>query len=172
MGYMELIRKSKAHLAGKQADISTADVFSSGALWMHEQLNGLSGEEKTFNAGINYTFYGLLKYGLSLAAFSIAAILLFRLNVFLVPAAAIVFYLFEVQFLFLFPLLIDGVENPILVSIQQTWKTGVIRALITVMPVAAFMLIGLLRLKDPFRNWYIGCMAILIWYHDEVRNRV
>ncbi len=176
MNYKTLLLQSQEHLRGYPVYIKhqiSYNVFSLGAKWMFDRLNEVDPYKKgVFDPSVNFGFYGLLKYGICIASFFISAFLLFRVNIFLSPLGIIVFYFFEVQFLFLFPLLIDKVENPIWTSIEQTYKIGIIKALVTVIPIAFFMLIGLFDFKAPFRNWHIGSLAIIIWYKNEVRNRV
>jgi len=89
-----------------------------------------------------------------------------------IPLSIVVFYLFEIQFLFLFPLLIDNSKEPVRRGIREVFKIGIIRCLFTVIPIAFFMLLGLFHKRQRYRNWYIGCLAILIWYNDEVRTRI
>jgi len=139
---------------------------------MHFQLNLLRKQKKTFDASVPFTLYGLLKYFLCLSAFTLSFVLLLRISVFLTPLSVIIFYLAEVQLLFLFPLLIDGVNAPLLSSVKQTAKLGTVSALLIVMPIAFYMLTGLLNLRDPFRNWHIGSLAILILYLDETGDRI
>ncbi len=174
MKYRKLIAESKALWNNNPEYIKDAisfQVFNIGARWMFEQLNE-DDSKKSFNDVLNYFTYGILKYGISLLAFCISFYLLFKINLLLTPLAIIIFYLFEVHFLFLFPLLIDDVKNPIITSIQQTYRTGLFTTLTTVIPIGFYMMIGLLNLKNPFRNWHIGCLAIIIWYKNEVRNRI
>ena len=147
------------------------NVFDSGAKWMFEKLNE-NNLEGRFNDSTNYLTYGVFKYGICFCAFIISFLLFSRINFLLIPLSVLVFYLFEIHFLFLFPLLIDNVQNPVWTSIKQTYKIGIITALVTVIPIGFFMVAGLLKFSDPFRNWYVGCLAILIWYQNEIRDRV
>jgi hypothetical protein len=176
MNYRELISQSNAWLQSHPSRMEReirADLFGSGARWMFNRLNEFGGSRQAeFNLSINFGFYGFLKYSISLSVFFISAILLFRLNIFLLPLSIFVFYLCEIHFLFLFPLLIDNVKNPLQTSIRQSYKTGILKTLFTVMPIGFYMVAGLFRPHDPLRNWYVGCMAIIIWYQHEVRNRV
>ncbi|HEY0030629.1 MAG TPA: hypothetical protein VGC65_07720 [Bacteroidia bacterium] len=175
MNYKTLLHKSKVQWEknpGNPIEEVSGKLFSSGAKWMYDQLNAQKHNEKEFNIAINYTFYGLLKYGICLTAFFISAMFFLNWNVYLLPFSIIVFYFFEVQFLFLFPLLIDNVKHPLLTSIRQTYKTGIIRSMANVIPIACYMLIGLFNLHNPLRNWHIGSLAIIIWYQHEIRNRL
>ncbi|TVT42597.1 hypothetical protein FNT36_00420 [Hymenobacter setariae] len=90
----------------------------------------------------------------------------------LLPLAGLAFYVVEVHFLFLFPLLLDRVAHPLRTSIWATYQVGFMRALTWTLAIAAFMLAGLLNRRQPWRNWHIGCLALIHWYHHEVRPRV
>ena len=172
MKFRSLLRHSKAQLeaAGSFTPVSFSPaVFSAGAQWMYGQLPA---QQKGFNKAVSYTFYGLFKYGISLFAFGLAGAGLFKINPILLPLAVFAFYLVEVHFLFLFPLLLDGVAHPVWESIRQTYRIGLLTALRTLIPIGFYMLAGLVRFKSPLRNWHTGCGAILIWYQHEVRNRV
>jgi hypothetical protein len=170
-----LLQQSKAHLDQHPCYITDAvsfDVFTKGAGWMHEQMNTLRHSATDFNTAINYQGYGFLKYSICIALWFITVIALYSINVFLIPVSVLVFYFAEVHFLFLFPLLIDGVKNPVLESIKQTYRIGIFNAVATVFPIGCFMIVGLFNKKTPLRNWHTGSMAIIIWYQNEVRNRV
>jgi len=176
MKYRELITRSRASLGSTlptfRESVSAAG-FGKGAKWMFEKLNGDHiTAAKQFNGSINYSAYGFLKYGISLFVMLGSALLLAKFNVLLVPLSVVFFYIAEVHFLFLFPVLMDDLDNPILTSIKKTYSAGFLTALFTVIPIGIFMMWGLLNFKDPFRNWYVGCLAIVIWYKDEVRNRI
>jgi hypothetical protein len=176
MKFQYLISQSKANLQlnpPKSFGVFSLHIFRFGAKWMFNKLH----EDKLdnhvqFNSTINYFAYGIVKYGISFILFLLSAIIFIKVNLFFLPISILLFYLSEIHFLFLFPLLIDNIENPILTSIKQTYKIGVLTTLLNVIPIGLFMLFGLLNYKDPFRNWYIGCLSIVIWYKDEIRNRV
>ena len=176
MKYQHLISQSKRNLEINPPIISevvSLNIFQRGAKWMFYKLNeNKIGKEMQFNTSINFFAYGFLKYGISLFVFLLSVVLFFKVTVFLIPLSIIIFYLAEVHFLFLFPILIDNIENPIWTSIKQTYKTGLITTLITVIPIGFYMVFGLFNFKDPFRNWYVGCLSIIIWYQNEIRNRI
>ncbi|TND06971.1 MAG: hypothetical protein FD123_3435 [Bacteroidetes bacterium] len=175
MKFVQLLRKSNQHLRKHppaSAQKISGDFFTSGAAWMHEQLHPLENDRsRAFNRSVNYAFYGFMKYAVSLLAFGVSFFILLRVNVWLTPLAVPVFYFFEIHFLFLFPLLIDGSPQPIRSSIKATYRTGVFSALFNVMPIGIYMMFGLLNFRDPLRNWYAGCYSILTWYNDEIRAR-
>ncbi len=174
MKYIDLIQQSKAKLEQNSNAINSPisiNIFALGAKWMFEKLNETNKNAK-FDDRTNYHAYGFLKYGISLIAFFIALLLLSKISIFLIPFSIFVFYFFEVQLLFLFPLLLDKVQNPIWSSVKQTYKIGIFTAMITVIPIGLYMVWGLLNFKNPYKNWHIGCYSIIIWYKNEVRNRL
>ncbi|MFM2048730.1 MAG: hypothetical protein RI955_1278 [Bacteroidota bacterium] len=147
--------------------------FEEGAFWMYEILKIISPTHQTiFIKSKKYEWYGWLKYGLSLAAFIISFFIFAKLNFLFIPISFIIFYIVEIHFAFLFPLMIDGAKKPIQQSIYAVYKMGFISVLVTVIGIAAYMLVGLCNFKQPLKNWYIGCLAILIWYTNDVRNRI
>ena len=174
MKYIDLIQQSKAKLEQNSNAINSPisiNIFALGAKWMFEKLNETNKNAK-FDDRTNYHAYGFLKYGISLIAFFIALLLLSKISIFLIPFSIFVFYFFEVQLLFLFPLLLDKVQNPIWSSVKQTYKIGIFTAMITVIPIGLYMVWGLLNFKNPYKNWHIGCYSIIIWYKNEIRNRL
>ncbi|GAB2807494.1 hypothetical protein [Ferruginibacter profundus] len=171
MKYRQLLEQSKIYLDKNPAYVDTPvsiHIFTSGAKWMADQLNATT----SFNSAIHFGWYGVLKYSVCVLAFFAAAISLWHINIFLLPLAILVFYFFEVHFLFLFPLLIDNVKQPLLKSIQLSYATGILTCMATVIPISIFMLAGVLNLKAPFKNWHIGSLAILTWYKNDIRNRL
>lgn len=174
MKYQELILQSKKNLQLHPPAIDgivSINIFELGAKWMYDKLN----EDKkhaAFNQSINFSAYGSLKYGISLLAFLFSIVQFIKINFCLLPISIVIFYLVEVHFLFLFPFLIDRVQKPVWTSIKQTYKTGIFTTVFNVIPIGFFMVFGLLNLKDPFRNWYIGCLSIIIWYKNEIRDRI
>lgn len=176
MKYRQLISQSKANLETNPpctTGILSPRIFSIGAEWMFDKLH--EGEKHTelhYDRSVHYLVYGVGKYGISLAAYVLAILCLVQINIVLIPLSIIVFYVVEVHFLFLFPILIDNIPRPIWTSIRQTYKVGLFASLVTVIPLGFFMVAGLFRLRNPLRNWYIGCLAIVIWYRDEIRNRI
>lgn len=147
--------------------VRSIHLFSNGAIWMHSHMNQ---SENNFPHSVPFTLYGLLKYGISLSLFFISLVLLYPIHILLLPLSIFFFYIAEVHFLFLFPLLIDNVENPIWQSIKQTYRLGIVKTVFTAILIAFFMLYGLINYTDPLRNWHIGCLALLIWYKNEVRD--
>lgn len=176
MKYQELISRSK-QVIGEDFpltnQIMSFQVFEIGSRWMHKKLFvGNEQQSPHFNPLIKYRSYGLFKYSIAFGVFFVSLWQLLKISVYIAPLSIILFYLVEVHFVFLFPIILEEKRNPLWVSIQQTYKMGIINALFTLVPIGFFMVYGLLNIKDPFRNWYIGCLSIVIWYQDEVRNRL
>ena len=176
MKFIGLISKSKTRLAqnpGSTGFKITDNIFLDGAAWMGERLNEMDKSKHIeFNPSVNFGFYGLLKYGICLLAFCFSAILLYRVNILLTPLSVVVFYFFEAHFLFLFLLLLDKVPRPVWTSIKLTYKIGIVKAIFTVLPIGVFMVAGIFNFKNPYKNWLTGCLCILIWYQNEIRNRL
>jgi hypothetical protein len=175
MNYKILLQQSRDYMNAHPVYVSrplSAHIFSSGAKWMYQRMNEPAAVEKKFDPATSFGWYGWLKYGICCSAFFAALVLFSMVNIFLTPLAVLVFYFFEVQFLFLFPLLIDNNPQPIRASIRATYQTGIFTCMKTVIPISIFMLAGLLNLKQPFKNWHIGSMAIIIWYKNDIRNRL
>ncbi|MBS1663752.1 MAG: hypothetical protein JST68_22095 [Bacteroidetes bacterium] len=167
MRYRQLIAASKTHLAGRVTHVEGPRVFSLGARWMYDRMRELD-DIGPFDPTVRYTGYGLLKYGVCLTASSVLLLLFGPLAI---PLSIVIFYLFEVHFLFLFPLLIDQTPHPILASVRATYKIGLAQCFFTVIPIAVYMMAGLFRKTNRLDNWYVGCLAIVIWYNHEIRNR-
>ena len=176
MNYQQLIKASRTHLEkypGYGPSSNPLTLFPTGARWMYDRLIELDGNTiPPFDPKINYTLYGYLKYAICLSG-SLAALWWFSTySPLLLPLSVIIFYILEIHFLFLFPLLLDHSKRPILRGARATFNIGLLKCLSIVIPISMFMLIGLFRKGDSVRNWYIGCLAILIWYNHEVRNRI
>ncbi|MCA8831056.1 hypothetical protein [Hymenobacter pini] len=158
---------------GQVQPVFRGNLFATGAHWMFRKLHENELEAApVFDAATDYRYYGYLKYASSLLAFLTAGVLLAKLHWLLVPLAVLAFYAVEVHFLFLFPLLLDQVKNPLHTSVRQTYRIGFDRALLWVLVIAVYMLSGLLKLRNPWRRWHIGCLSIILWYKHEVRDRV
>lgn len=154
-------------------ELKFSDIFKDGAEWMHIRLQEIRGFQKSkFHKTNKYNIYGLLKYIVLLFTFFGAVLALWSLSIFLVPFSVLIFYFVEVHFLFLFPLLIDDVNKPLRESLKLTYEVSTFNAFLNVMPISIFMVIGLFNFKNPLKNWYIGCLSILFWYEDAIRNRL
>ena len=172
MKYRQLIKAAKQHLQSNPVYVTgMGRVFNNGGEWMRQRLSELRGSDIKINNAIPYAGYGLAKYIICGLVFIGSIAWLSSISFWLLPVSVIVFYVVEIHFLFLFPLLIDKMENPVLESIRLTYRAGFGKTLITVMPIGIYMMAGLFDLKDPLKNWHIGCLAVLIWYEQETGNR-
>lgn len=170
MKFSRLIHLSQVQLQQKTDEVKNLNpnnVFRLGANWMHKMLGK---DPDDFNDRTPYGLYGLLKYGISTILLGGSAFYLFQLNPLLTPLSLLFFFLGEVHFLFLFPLLIEKAEQPIRQSISLTYRMGLIRTTWTLILIATYMMVGLFNLKRPLKNWYVGCMAIINWYKNEVNT--
>lgn len=176
MYWQKLLSKSKIFYNNNPQrikDLKFSGIFKDGAAWMSARLQEIRGFHKDeYYKPVPYSFYGVLKYAILLFFFLMAVLILGSMSVFLIPLSALIFYFVEVHFLFLFPLLIDEVNKPISKSLKLTYKVGVFKCFSNVIPISIFMVIGLMNFKNPFRNWYIGCLCILFWYEEAIGNRI
>lgn len=140
--------------------------FSLGGEWMAEQLRRRLGGQFPVVEKLDYHRAGLVKYGLSMSAAMFIIPLSGVIGLAAIPFVLFVFYLVEAHFLFLFPLIAQGVENPYLASFRMSRLIGILNCIVNIIPIAVGMLTGLLHAKDPFRGWHVGCLAVVIWYVD------
>ena len=167
MRWRDLLGKSRTQLAHSATPAAGGYSFRAGARWMAGQLSVLRQlpPDSHWHEGQAYNRYGCLKYGLSTAGFGLVA---GALPCWIgLPLAVLAFYVLEVHFLFLFPLLIDGVPQPMQASIRMTYRLGLRRAVANTLPIGLYMLAGLGNRPDPLRRWHEGCLAVLIWYEEE-----
>ena len=172
LAYLARARSRLAAAPGRPAEplAGPGPVFEAGAAWMGEQLACLRAQPRPRLAGASrrrFTYYGWLKYGLSLLGMMLTATALSRYSIWLLPLAGLGFYVVEIQFLFLFPLLLEGRPQPLLASCRLTARVGYGRCLLGVLLVAAHMLAGLGCPRRARWQWHVGCLAILFWYVDE-----
>lgn len=147
--------------------------FCGGARWMKEAQNLLRGEKAPLPKH-RYEWYGFLKYGLALLIGTLLTFISYQ--VIPLGGALLVFvlsfYAVEAQFVFLFPLLVDGSENPIRESRTLTVKVGgTIQVVSTVLPIAFVMLFGGIFGKGFLRSWCRGCLSVLLWYENAVGKK-
>lgn len=162
-----LLHKSKQHLGTHPHFIQRVyhfEIFESGAQWMAARMAEIRKQQFVTVPHQDFSYYGFLKYRICILAFVLSFAFLIQYSIFLIPLSVLVFYFVEVHFLFLFPLLIDEVEQPLLESIKLTYKIGVLRSMLIVLCIAVYMLSGLLEITSPFKRWHIGCLAVLFWY--------
>ena len=171
----QLLRLARAEMARNPEVLSVQDlqkgVFSTGGKWMFHRMQMLQFDEKRIVQQLpNFAFYGLFKYALSGAAFLLALWLLWSLGWQYTPLSIVCFYIVEVQWMFLFPLLIDQSPAPLRESIAMTRNIRTINAVWVILPIGVFMLLGLFYWKNPLKHWYLGCLAVVIGYMVE-RNK-
>ena len=144
--------------------------FASGGQWMRLALEHLRGEPLSGPA-FNLNVLGLTKYALACVAALIPVGLAAATGQPLIAILALpVFYAAEVQFVFLFPLAIDGCPRPFRASRRWTWLAGgTLPAMTVVMQLAATMLFGGFVGRGFVRSWCLGCLAVCIWY-EELRT--
>jgi hypothetical protein len=148
--------------------------FHSGAMWMAMALNRCRPGEPiifAFNANPSrFQILGIIKYAMAATAAApcVAAAILLH-SPWPILLAPIVFYLYEVQMLFLFPLALDGSPNPFRDARDLTRRAGgTLHAAGIVMVLAAVMLFGGLAGRGFVRCWCLGCLAVCIWYEAVV----
>ncbi len=176
MYYQKLIKEAIAFRDLHPENIreySPGSVFKNGAEWMYEMLIKIGFPEKmSFNKEVRFNHYGFIKYSICFTVFVLSFVGFLFIHPLLIPLSVLVFYFAEVHFLFMFPLLVSQVKNPVRECVRLTYRIGILKTVLNVMPISFYMLIGLFNLKDPLRNWYIGCLSILIWYKNETGNRI
>lgn len=130
--------------------------FDGSADWLRRMLARVRGDGIPVR-NANWTWLFCVKYGLATAA----AACVLACSWWLAPLALLVFYAVEVQWLFLFPVVLDGAVRPFAESrALMRRQVGTAAAITGVLPIAARMLTG---------GWAVGCIAILLWY-ERVRN--
>jgi hypothetical protein len=170
--YKKLLSESKEHIERYgliQAPV-TLDIFSNGGFWMSQRLDELDHNRTKAAFALPFRYYGYLKYITCMAVSGITLGMVGNLKIYSISLSILLFYCCEAHFLFLFPLIIDRVQNPVIESIRQTYRIGLLKSVITVVPIALYMISGLFSYRAPFVRWHVGCLAILIWYQHEIRD--
>ncbi len=171
----EWVSKAENHYSefSERMDIRySSDIFRDGAFWMHCRMNEMdSVRNSEFPNEENFTCYGIFKYLTVSAAGLVSAGILIRISLFLLPVSILIFYLTEMFFLFLFPLLIDRCRNPAAENFAILKKTGLIRSFYCLLRIAFKMISGIFNTADPFKEWKIGCIAVLFWYKEVSSSR-
>ena len=138
--------------------------FSSGAEWMRLAMGELRGQPLPDSCGA-FSWLGCAKYTLA----SLAGLIAVGLGWYVHPALAILsipaFYAVEVQWVFLFPVAIDGSQQPWRDSRSLMRRhAGTIAAMSLVLPFAWRMLTGGFFGRGFVRSWCTGCLAVVLWY--------
>jgi predicted MPP superfamily phosphohydrolase len=140
--------------------------FTSGGHWMRQALGVLRGaplpeEPRHLNA------LGIVKYALASGAAALVALIpaLFWKQPLLAILCVPAFYATEAQFVFLFPLALDGSSRPFRDARRWTVTAGGTLAVMrVVLPLAFVMVFGGFTGRGFIRSWCIGCLAICLWY--------
>jgi predicted MPP superfamily phosphohydrolase len=137
--------------------------FAGGAEWMRAALGAIR-DGSVPSGRASFQRLGCAKYGACLAAAALVVTLggVTDANVGSTAlAATLAFYVVEVQFVFLFPAALDR-SRPAWAGAWRLMRetAGTVRALATVLPIAARMLTGGLR------GWCCGCLEVLLWYEE------
>ena len=141
--------------------------FTSASAWMNLALGELRGEAREAPAR-GAEVIGFVKYGASLLAALIPLFLAWETSVW---AAALLtvpaFYALEAQWVFAFPLALDGAPRPLRDARAYTLRAGGTLAVMrVVLPIAASMLFGGFVGRGFLRSWCLGCLAVLFWYES------
>jgi len=138
MRYKELIRAGRAHLEkypGYGPVTNPVTMFPLGARWMYDRLAELDEKNcQPFDGKINYNLYGSLKYGICLSGFVPVIGWFSKYGWPALPLSVLLFYILEIHFLFLFPLLIDHSKRPIRTGMCLAFKIGILRCLCRLSP--------------------------------------
>jgi hypothetical protein len=139
--------------------------FASGGHWMALALGQLRGTPPP-GSGHALNVLGCVKYGLASVAALPGVVLALLLSQ---PLALLLcvplFYAVEAQMVFLFPLVLDGSEQPFRAARQWTRRAGgTLAVMAIVLPLAATMLFGGFVGQGFVRSWCLGCLAVCLWY--------
>jgi len=165
--FQELFLEAEAFAPKAPAlpQIKATEVFEAGALWMGGCLAQIRETPGDRRLSASFTAYGYLKYGLASGAAALWVLLTSMSDwPYLFPLGILVFYLVEVNFLFLFPILLDGRQRPISTSFRMTRNLGYIYAMKNLAAIASRMLFGGFAGRGFKRSWLMGCLAVLFWY--------
>jgi predicted MPP superfamily phosphohydrolase len=144
--------------------------FLSGAEWMRLALGILRDGQAPVGLAA-FHWLGFIKYALALGVSLLPIALLSLLpqpsliHGVLGLLALLTFYAVEVQWVFLFPVALDGSRHPW----RDSWAlmhqcSGTLPAMAIVMPLAWEMLSGGWRGRGFVRSWSLGCLAVALWY--------
>lgn len=167
MKWQDLLRRAETEL---EAGPFPYRDFTTGGAWMvaqfHQRWPGTLPSPQP-----DYHRAGMIKYGCSLLVAGFVLALTAKLGLTALLLGGLSFYLTEVHFLFLFPLLAEGEREAYLNSIRITHEIGLLHCVLNVIPIALMMLLGLLSRRDPYRAWHIGCLAVVLWFVDYRKSK-
>lgn len=117
---------------------------------------------------VNFRRLGWTKYGLAGGAALVVALIAGAADApWLLPLAAIAFYVVEAPMVFLFPEALDGSGRPFTTARHGTRRAGgTVAVMRVVVPLAGTMLFGGLVGRGFVRSWCLGCLAVCLWYED------
>jgi hypothetical protein len=146
--------------------------FASGAEWMGLALMTIRCQSPIPTPSWAYHRLGLVKYGLASGAALLWAGAAFAVGwPWLALPSLPIFYAVEAQFVFLFPLALDGCRIPWRESRRWTRAAGgTVAVMRVVLPLASTMLLGGLLGRGFVRSWCLGCLAVCIWYEGLRRT--
>lgn len=141
--------------------------FAGGAEWMRVALAAIRGGERPRGRAA-FGWLGAGKYAACTGGALMAAVVSAWAGAgwsAALVAAVLAFYVVEVQAVFLFPVALDR-GTPAWRPARRLMRAdgGTVRAVLTVVPIAARMIGG------GWRGWCRGCLEVLLWYED-VRAR-
>lgn len=150
----------------KEARTAGKSLFASGADWMRHALEGVRGAPLAGGAN-NFNVLGCVKYGLASAGAGVCVALAWWNSPWWLLGVVPVFYAIEAQFVFLFPLVLDGTPQPFRKARRWTKRAGgTLVVMGVVLPLAATMLFGGFCGRGFVRSWCLGCLAVCLWYED------
>lgn len=165
---------TKLHLAiatkfPKYSNIKFSDLinpFGYGAHWMFLRMQELNLTQQSSLPHLPWNLIGLLKYAL-VAGLSLGiSYLLYAWNSLFCFAFPFIFYLLELPFVFLFPLLIQEGKFSLRKGLAYSCKLGFINSYWMLIRIAMGMMIP----SRNFMHWQRGCLAIILWY-EKVATR-
>lgn len=141
--------------------------FASGGRWMSLALRQIRPQTPA-GSKVSLQRLGIAKYGMASAAMLGCALVAAAMNHPIFGLAGVVgFYVVEAQMVFLFPLALDGCEDPLRQSLRWTARAGGTLAVMrVVVPLGVTMLFGGLAGRGFVRSWCLGCLAVCLWYED------
>lgn len=138
--------------------------FSSGAEWMRLVLAELRGQPPTGNPAA-FAWLGTAKYALASLTALVSLLAAWWVSAWLAMLVIPAFYAVEVQWVFLFPVALDGSLRPWHDSrALMRLHSGTLAAMTLVLPFAWRMLTGGFCRQGFVRSWCIGCLAVVLWY--------
>ena len=115
----------------------------------------------------NFNVLGSVKYGLASAGALVFVVLAWWASPWWIFGAIPAFYAIEAQWVFLFPLALEGSLQPFREARRWTKRAGgTLIVMGVVLPLAVTMLFGGFCSRGFVRSWCLGCLAVCLWYED------